>query len=348
MVEGEYDLYSFLESGDENGNEWINYNQGVGNAPGFNKLEVGKGYLYAHPTDITLQFTGTPVAAETFDVELDRTPDAEFEGRNLVGNPFTVGAYIDREYYIMNSTGTNYVLKSSNDAIAPMTGIMVEAETDGETLTFSKTAPETPGQKVVMNVTSSRSNIVDRATIRFGEGRQLHKFMFNPNCTKLYIPQADEEFAVVRSSEEAEMPVNFKAAENGTYTISFSTEEVEMDYMHLIDNVTGDDIDLLATPSYTFVANTTDIASRFSLVFATTNGVNENSESHFAFYNGSSWVISNKGNATLQVVDMLGRVLSSESINGNATMSAANLSAGVYVMRLVNGNVVKTQKVVVK
>ena len=42
------------------------------------------------------------------------------------------------------------------------------------------------------------------------------------------------------------MLVNFKAEENGTYTISVDVDNVEMDYLHLIDNLTGDDIDLLA------------------------------------------------------------------------------------------------------
>ena len=50
-------------------------------------------------------------------------------------------------------------------------------------------------------------------------------------------------------------------------------ENVEMDYLHLIDNMTGEDVDLLAGAStgsatYTFEAKTTDCASRFRLVFA--------------------------------------------------------------------------------
>ena len=141
------------------------------------------------------------------------------------------------------------------------------------------------------------------------------------------------------------MPVSFKAAENGTYTISVVAENVEMNYLHLIDNMTGTDVDLLATPSYSFEANTTDYANRFRLVF-NANGLEENS--NFAFFNGSEWVVSNMGDATLQVIDMTGRVISSETVNGNVTFSTNGLTAGVYMMRLVNGNDVKTQKVLVK
>ena len=78
------------------------------------------------------------------------------------------------------------------------------------------------------------------------------------------------------------MDVNFKAGEDGTYTLGFAGEEVEFSYLHLIDNVTGADVDLLSAgehgsspamkaegASYTFTATTTDNANRFRLVFET-------------------------------------------------------------------------------
>ena len=77
------------------------------------------------------------------------------------------------------------------------------------------------------------------------------------------------------------MDVNFKAKENGKYTISVDVDNVEMDYLHLIDNLTGDDVDLLAAnggdarhcvSTYTFNAKTTDDESRFKLVFVVNNG----------------------------------------------------------------------------
>ena len=101
-------------------------------------------------------------------------------------------------------------------------------------------------------------------------------------------------------------------------------------------------------PSYSFEARTTDYANRFRLVFSANdeNGASTDSET-FAFFNGSEWCISNMGAATLQVIDVTGRILSSENVNGNATISL-NETPGVYVFRLVNGDSVKTQKVIVK
>lgn len=49
--------------------------------------------------------------------------------------------------------------------------------------------------------------------------------------------------------------------------------------------------------------------------------------------------------AILQVVDINGRILKSESINGCTNVNAAS---GIYMLRLVNAESVKVQKVVVK
>ena len=353
MTDGEFDLYYFDQTQEL---EWINYET----ANGINHfyLTPGKGYLYAHKTDTTLTFTGAPYAGNG-QIALTYDANAEFAGWNLVGNPFGETAYIDRDFYAMKEDGTEIITKSSNYGISPMEGVFVKAEQGVETITFNvgggnngmAPVPGGPvfGKGLSLNVTGNTNAVVDRAIVRFGEGRQLPKFQLNPNNTKVYVSQGTEDFAVVRSAAQGEMPVSFKAAQNGTYTISVNTENVEMNYLHLIDNMTSADVDLLVNPSYCFDASTTDYANRFRLVFSA-NGVEENTTTasdSFAYFNGSEWVISNMGEATLQVVDVMGRVLSTETINGNAEISL-NQVPGVYIFRLVNGNNVKVQKVVVK
>ena len=61
------------------------------------------------------------------------------------------------------------------------------------------------------------------------------------------------------------MPISFKAAQDGTYVLNFEVENAEIGYLHLIDNLTGKDIDLLKTTSYTFEAKTSDLAERFRI-----------------------------------------------------------------------------------
>ena len=140
------------------------------------------------------------------------------------------------------------------------------------------------------------------------------------------------------------MPLGFEAQKSGSFTLSWNTQNEGFTYLHLIDNLTGTDIDCLSENEYRFEASVSDYPSRFRLVFCVSNDVDD--DDNFAYFNGSTWVISNEGRATLQVIDALGRVVRSEQINGNATCSF-NAVPGVYLMRLINSNGTKVQKVIV-
>ena len=336
-----FDLYRFNQGADM---EWENWKQQNSDHYHFN-LEPGIGYLYANAADVTLVFAGTPYSGNG-EVTLQKTEGAELSGWNLVGNPFAVDAYIDRSFYRMNESGSEIMSNTSTGAIAPMEGVFVIAGEDGETLTFNTDAPG-KGANLALNVTKGRS-VIDRAIVNFGEGGTLPKFQLFENSTKVYIPQEGKDYAVVNAEAAGEMPVNFKADENGTYTLSFSNEEVTFSYLHLIDNMTGNDVDLLQNPSYTFTARTTDYESRFKLVFASKNEDGPSTGSGtFAFYSNGNWIIANEGEATLQVIDITGRILSSETVNGSVS-KAIHAAPGVYVLRLINGNDVKVQKIVVR
>lgn len=344
LTTGTYDLYLFDQSSQQ---EWRNYKA----EPFY--LENGKGYLYANADNNTFAFTGTLNNTNgTVDVDYDKA--ATFKGFNLIGNPFPCNAYLPAgmSYYRIN--GEVLAAVTDDSPIAPLEGVFVEVDEAG-TVEFSKDEPVAAYHPINIEVTSD-DGFVDRAALRFDEGGLLHKFQLNTNTTKLYIPQGGQEYAVVRSNGQGEMPINFKASKNGTYTISVSTE-MEMAYLHLIDNMTGADIDLLplckegwgdSQPAYTFQSKTSDYASRFKLVFASVCEDADDDNETFAYYDGNVWNVSNKGEATVQIVDMLGRIVKSETIHGNATMSTANLGAGVYVMRLINGENVMTQKIVVR
>ena len=339
MTTGDFDLYYFDQAQED---EWRNYE-----ATPFN-LVPGTGYLYAkkatteNPT-YSFELTGTPYAGNGT-IDLDYDANAEFPGFNLIGNPFGTNANLDLPYYRLNSDGSALNTSTESTQVFVMEGVFVEATSAIRTATFSPAAKRV--SQLNVKVTRNRGAVLDNAIIRFDNGAVLGKFQLNPNSTKLYITEGNQDFAVVRSNNEGEMPVSFKAAENGNYTLSVEAENVEASYLHLIDNMTGADVDLLATPSYSFDARTTDHENRFRLVF-NANGVEENTMSNFAYFNGSSWTVNNMGEATLQVVDVMGRVLSTETISGNTEVNL-NQAAGVYMLRLVNGNDVKMQKVVVK
>ena len=340
MLENSYDLYYYDQTQEL---EWINYkgDANLGQMGGFN-LEPLKGYLYANSQTVTLTFRGY---AYSGDAEVTLVKDAfhlDLDGWNLVGNPFAETAYIAKPYYTMNAAGSELIAREGG--IETMEGVFVIADADGETLTFSTEEPGKGNQQLVINLNGShRNSVIDRAMVRFGDANTLPKLQLFENNTKVYIPQNGRDYAVVACEEMGEIPVNFKAAENGAYSLSFAAEEVSFNYLHLIDNMTGADVDLLATPNYSFNASTTDYVSRFKLVFATGNASDDN----FSFYSNGNWIINNDGEAVLQVVDVTGRILSNEVINGSYS-KAISAAPGVYMLRLIKGDDVKVQKIVLK
>lgn len=309
------------------------------------------GYLYANSGDVTLEFSGilTPAGEETIGLTYyDGTGSGrDYPGSNLVGNPFACNAYIAGSFYRMNNTE---LIAATGDPIAPCEGIFVEATGVGQSITFTTTAPDMEAN-IEITLSQGRGGIIDRAILSFGNSYNLHKFMMDESNTQLYIPQDGEKYAAFTMENAiGEMPINFKAAQNGTYTITVNVENAS--YLHLIDNLTGTDTDLLAISSkglgsYTFTALTTDYASRFKLVFSMT-GIGENvADTSFAYLSNGNLVVTDaeSGN-TLQIIDALGRVVKNEKLGGNSTIGIQDLRAGVYVLRLINGEKIMIQKIV--
>ena len=359
----DFDLYRFNQNANK---EWENYKNSTHTA-GF-VLENGKGYLYARSADTTLTFTGTfntnneKVVNLTYD---PNSPHSDTRGWNLVGNPFPVEAYVDRPFYKMNEEGSgiepvdNYYNGYTPITIPSCTGIMVqttadEVEHETNKVTFSTSMPAQQATnngnlQIALSQSNTRGNaLLDNAIVSFNESSKLGKFYFGEQNANIYLPQNGKDYAIAYSNKQGEMPLNFKAKENSTYTLTVNPEGVEMAYLHLIDNMTGADVDLLATPNYTFTASTTDYASRFKLVFVCGNA-NDDPAASFAFIDASGNIIitTDAGDATLQVIDVMGRMVA--SVSGHTRcVPTAGMTPGVYVLRLIDGNNVRTQKVVVE
>ena len=384
----DFDLYRF----NPNANlEWENYHAHTSD---FNIIN-GMGYLYATKETKTLTFSGS------FNTGTSKDVTGLPAGFNLVGNPFTVDAYVSKSYYTLNGDGSAILTTTSDAVIPPCYGVIVQVD-GSETVTFT-TAPtqqnavnngglqiavsqvpelvEGPARDKGGVSTGSTTATLDNAIVSFNEGEQLGKFYFGNQNANIYLPQNGKDYAIAYSDRAGEMPVNFKAKENGQYTITVKPEGVEMSYLHLIDNMTGADIDLLAPSvpepvegpnasgtgpstlrrvqgsgtSYTFTAKTTDYASRFKLVFVTNNedgpstGSGTEGSGTFAFIsNGNIILTAGADDAILQIVDVMGRVLVSRDALNASPISTTGMTPGVYVLRLINGDDVKTQKIIIE
>ena len=234
-----------------------------------------------------------------------------------------------------------------------MEGVFVQGWATGITHYMFTPEIETPNRGRSFDLTVRKANtrsadVLDRARIQLGEGFDFEHCDLLSSPNRLYIPSGDKQLSVAHAGTIGEMPLNFEAAANGTYTIAFEAEDLDFSYLHLIDNLTGADVNLLEVPEYNFSAKTTDYASRFKLVFAT--GSSEGTEvDTFGFINasGNLCIFGIEGEATVQVIDVLGHVLSSETFSGSYERKI-NGAPGIYVVRLINGENVKVQKVVVR
>ena len=332
-----YDLYRFNQSG-ENG-EWQNY-KNKDHTEGF-VLENGKGYLYANKNNVNLTFVGTMNTTNSQEVELYYDGTANLPGWNLIGNPFTEDAYIDRPYYMMNAEGTDVEPVETFGAtpVAAYSGIMVHAEKSGESVTFTKSAPKS-SDNGGLHITLSKAGVrgdeaQDKVIVSFNKYAQLSKFIFNEDNAKLYIPMGGEDYAIAYSDRQSNMPLYFKTKEMGIYTMSF---EGAIDNIKIIDNLDGSVIDLNAEKSFTFVGTPSDRNDRFTIVF------NTPATEDFAYQSGDGIVVNGEGE--LQVFDIMGRMVAKYHVNGVETVNIP-CQSGVYVLRLL-GKETNTQKIVVK
>lgn len=329
MVSGTYDLYRFNPTAV--GTEWENYKNSA-HSEDFTTLEVGRGYLYANAHDITLSFSGVPTS--------NGEVTAAFTGWNLIGNPLTTAATIgDKDYYRIN-TATRTGIIAGDGNIAVMEGIFVDATID-ETVTF--TAVSKNGEKsidinsMVLNL-NQNDKVIDRAIVRLNSDRILSKLTLFDDDTKIYIPQNGTDYAIAAMDDNTQaFNLNFHAKTTGKYNLSIG-ETSNLSYVHILDRMTGEDVDMLLEDSYSFIGSPADSEERF-IVRLSYNASSTDSET-LAYQSGNGIIVNGEGN--LEVYDVTGRKVMNTTINGVQTVTGLN--NGFYIFRLNE----KTQKIVVR
>ena len=376
MLFGNYDLYFFQSTADDNGpvdpedgdtwwcGEWKNYKFYMNEESGYEATDFASpynSYLYANQETTTLSFNGSFFTAANKKTSLSINSGADWGTFVLIGNPYPSNALLTKGnkvsgYYMINEENNRtdvIAVDGTSTIVAPATAVFAELLT-GNPPAQRYVQFEPSDQDAIVRGTNEshitievleNGTLQDRAYVRMYESENLSKFSLNKEGTKIFIPQNGKNYAAVYAGEAKVMPLCFTTTEGGIYTLSINAENMDCNYLHLIDNVTGADVDLLRTSTYSFNSNDGNYATRFKLVFAE-EATNEIAES-FAFISNGELMINNYGEATLQVMDITGRILSTENIQ-NCYSKSLNLSAGVYVVRLTNGVDVKTQKIVVE
>lgn len=341
LLSNNYDLYYY----DEPSQYWKNQKNTANN---FIELVGGNGYLYANSSDVDLEFAGSLQSGSAkVNIPLSYTEGIAFAGCNLVGNPFVhnITSYetenVANGCYRINETRDDFMVSEVNAThpLKPGEGFFVIATAEAASITFNtgRGAKASESGSVWMDVTEN-DKVVDRLIVK-KEGQFLEKLSLNDERTKLFALQDHQEMAIV-PMEGHEQVVCFKAAKNGSYTLRMQADLLDLDYLHLVDNLTGADIDLLKVPSYTFSAKTSDYASRFKLVYSGNNSGDE----PFAFISNGELLV--KGDGLVQVIDLMGRIL--HQGDASCPVSIVGMTPGIYMLRLHNKHTVKTQKIIIK
>ena len=167
---------------------------------------------------------------------------------------------------------------------------------------------------------------------------------------KIWCHYNDKDYAVAYTQPGiTEAAIRFESVEDTEYTMRWNTYNGDFSYLHLIDNLTGADVDCLSASEYRFSASTSDYKSRFKLVFGYT-GIEEpeavEANANFAFMMNDELVVTGEG--VLQVFDVTGRQVMSQELHGvQTTVSLPNAANGVYVLRLTEGKQSRIQKMVI-
>ena len=356
LISNTYNLLRYNEIG----RVWENYGNDAHNSFD-NTLEEGRGYLYRNSEDITLEYSGT---INNNTVEYNVTNNGgELAGFNLIGNPYTHDIYKGASGAVPNTGASGYVLASgfytltkegewhagddNTDPIKSGQGFLVKATTDGK-ITMSNVLTGGPSKSRAnhdnIKFIVENNQYSDVAYAVFDKGISLNKINHrNPNSPMLYIPQAGDNYALAMMSDDTKaFNLNFKAMSMGQYTLSLKANG-EFDYIHIIDLLTGEDVDMLLEGKYTFIGTPSDSDNRFIVKLAYNSGSTTSIDESFAYQSGSDIHVT--GSGELQIFDVTGRMVMTTTVNGAETI---NLSAhGVYIFRLI-GTEIKTQKIVVR
>ena len=320
----------------------------------YTQLNVGQGYLYGN-TGKAIEFTGNVNSAASYSVALSyNAKDSDnLAGFNLIGNPYShdiykgVGGAIDNSklaegYYTIENS--NWTAKLGFETpIKPGQGILVKT-TEAFDLTITNTTAAATAEKANRDNLMFRvenSEYSDVAYALFDKGYGLNKINHRGDMVPmLYISQNGENYAIAMMDDNTNsFNLGFEAKTTAKYTLTYKAKG-EFNYLHVIDRMTGEDIDMLLEGEYSFVGSPQDDNNRFIVRLGYLPNYDDNGEDTFAYQNGSDIVVSGEGE--LQIFDVMGRKVASITINGVETVNIP--TQGVYIMKLNE----KTQKIVVR
>lgn len=356
-----YDLYRY----DEPTREWQNVKDITNN---FTTFDAGRGYLYANEYDATLSFVGE-LNSETQNYHLTKTDDTNLSGFHLISNPYThniykgVNAAIDNPdlavgYYVITGEGAWQPMIYDN-AILPGQGVLIKTIKEND-LIIEKTSKMAEGEssmaksgnKGMIAISVQNESYKDMAYISFEDGYGLDKVPHqNQDIPMIYVSVNNSDYAISTiGNDTLQIPLSFEAKTMGEYTISVTTEEMEIEELFLIDKFTGTTTNVLME-DYAFIAKNNDDPSRFIISFRDNSFLEDgviDTEETFAYINNGELIVKDlSGTATIIIYDALGNcIYRNNCCESMHKVSMNMLCIGSYIIQKIDDTGVKIQKII--
>jgi len=257
--------------------------------------------------------------------------------------------------------------------IPPMQAFWVKVDGDGNTgaLTFTNSMrshqtgslKENNALPVIRLAVSNGTNSDEAVAVFANEASNGYDKFDSPKMSNnnVHVPelymQADSEKVAINGlrtfTGNDSIAVGFHAFEKGTFAVSLHEFSGLDGYTAvLFDNVTKKSTDLSTGDEYSFVADSSDNASRFTLVLKSgteTTGITAVTAKGISVSqkNGAIVVTTAVVPATVTISDVLGRVISSSRI-ASSPASIDVPATGIYFVTVASGTTFETVKVVIQ
>jgi len=281
--------------------------------------------------------------------------------------------YVFDTYNATTNVGThNYGGTDVTENIPPMQAVWVKVNADNVegSVTFNNSMRSHPTADNKLKADANTNDIV-RLQVANGNNTDETILVFNSNASNAYdawdsqkmfaesaeLPQiyttVGDEKVVINGLESTTsnsiIPLGFKTATTGTFTIS-ATEINGIDAVVLEDKLLNKTFDLTGSAGYTFMSDNIDNSSRFAIRLKA-NSVTDvptvlESTIAISAQNQSIVVTTSETSGTINVYDLLGRIIETKAIEGTKTVLGS--TAGVYFVKVQTATNNETTKIIIE
>ncbi len=346
----DYDLFKYDGTQEL---EWINIkNHGIG-TDFESEFVSGRGYIVSYEAQTSADFKGILNNDKSFGFKDIKPFDTEDHYNNfyLLGNPFSFDMNwnelstvtdVYNGYATISNIDGSYDYHTSG-TIKVGDGFLVKTTGNSPVLTYGNSRNRNEKQESI-NVIASNIHGSDNVVIYLA-GQEEEGFLkldnLNKDITNIYVGNNGKRYGIFSFDKDVEeVKLSFEAKHTGSHIISIEPEG-EFEYITLVDNFTGEEINML-NGRYEFVVYSTENSrERFSLKF----GKKATAESkNFVYQSGNELIIKAQG--TVQIIDVMGRIILTKEINGNGKIDISNYDKAMYIIRCLDDQQM-TQKIII-